>query len=740
PETGRRMELKYLMSSTDLPTGSLSASPLPESLPTFAELWEDNSALLRTIIEESEDAIFAKDVDGRYLIINSAGARAAGKTIATMVGRTDTEIFPPDLANEIRTDDVAVIDSGRSYSFENTIIFDQSPHIFHSIKMPYHNAEGEIVGIIGIARDITELKRAETSQRLLAKIGEVLSTSLDYEERLTKLAQLAVPHLADWCGVDILTETNLVQRVAVAHTDPSKLALADELYHRYPPDWSQPTGAALVLQTGQAQIYPQITAEMIEAAARDAEQLRLLRAINIRSVMIVPLTAREKTFGVMTFIWAESDRQYDQNDLALAEEIARRAAIAIDNARLYKGERNARREAELTAQRITSMQSVTAALSEAITPLDVAQVVLERGLVILTADSGILSLVDESNTYLEILHSFGYDQQRLKPWQRFPITANLPMAEIIYTGQPVFMETLDNLAERYPEWAKNRISDHNSLAALPLVVEGRVIGSISLSFVQPRTFSAETRKFMINLARQCAQALERARLYQAEKEARSQAEAAQQRLALMTEINERNRLAQELHDTVAQALGYLNLKMSMALMQLDQGQLSEIQESLQELKQIIGETYTDVREEIFNLRNSAVPGGHFLETLQEYVAKYKRFYDLDVQLIQTGDASRFKFPDEVGIQLIRTIQEALINIRKHAQVDEAVIFLSHIDNHIQIRIEDQGRGFDVNPSPTQSASSFGLQIMQERIEKVGGRLEIESEPGEGTRITLHYSF
>lgn len=732
------MELSHLMTSSDLPVGSLSDSALPPSLRPLAELWQDNAALLRTLIEESEDAIFAKDRDGRYLMINWAGARAAGQTIATMIGRTDAEIFPPDLANQLRADDLAVINSGQSHDFENAIIVDQATHIFHAIKVPHRNEAGEIVGIMGIARDITELKRAETSQRLLAEIGHVLSTALDYEERLTRLAQLAVPHLADWCGVDILTEANVVQRVAVAHVDPAKLALADELDQRYPPDWSRPTGAALVLQTGQAQLYPRITPEMVEAAARDAEHLRLLRAINIRSVMIVPLTAREKTFGVMTFIWAESARQYDQNDLALAEEIARRAAIAIDNARLYKGEREARREAELTAQRLASMQSVTAALSEAITPLDVARVVLERGLAILAADSGLLGLVDESNTQLEILHAFGYDRQRLAPWQRFPITANLPMAESIRTGQPVFMETLDNLAERYPEWAQKRISDHHSLAALPLVVEGRVIGSMSVSFVQPRSFSSETRKFMISLARQCAQALERARLYQAEKEARSHAEAAQQRLALMTEINERNRLAQELHDTVAQALGYLNLKMSMALTQLEQGQLSEIDESLQELKQIIGEAYTDVREEIFNLRSSTVPGGHFLEMLQEYVSKYKRFYDLDVQLIQMGDASHFKFPDEVGIQLIRTIQEALINIRKHAQVDEAVIFLSHTDNHIQIRIEDQGRGFEVNPTPTQSTSSFGLQIMQERIEKVGGRLEIESEPGQGTRVTLHY--
>ncbi|MCB9101577.1 MAG: PAS domain-containing protein, partial [Anaerolineales bacterium] len=97
------------MTSSDLPTDSLSDASLPPSLHSLVELWEDNSALLRTIIEESEDAIFVKDQDGRYLIINSAGARVAGKSIATIIGRTDAEIFPPNLAKELRANDVAVI-------------------------------------------------------------------------------------------------------------------------------------------------------------------------------------------------------------------------------------------------------------------------------------------------------------------------------------------------------------------------------------------------------------------------------------------------------------------------------------------------------------------------------------------------------------------------------------------------------------------------------------------------------
>ena len=243
---------------------------------------------------------------------------------------------------------------------------------------------------------------------------------------------------------------------------------------------------------------------------------------------------------------------------------------------------------------------------------------------------------------------------------------------------------------------------------------------------------------MLAISQQCAQALERARLYEAERKARTDAEAAQQRLAVLAEVKERNRLAQELHDTVAQALGYLNLKMATANMLLEQGEVETVQASLKELKQIIGETYTDVREEIFNLRSSIAPGVQFLDTLQDYVAKYKRFYDLDVQLIREAEKHSFEFPEDVSIQLIRTIQEALINIRKHAQVNEAIIHLSREGEQVRISIEDQGQGFDLNQIKGEGVSHFGLQIIQERIEKVGGSLEIESAPGQGTRVTLYY--
>jgi signal transduction histidine kinase len=194
-------------------------------------------------------------------------------------------------------------------------------------------------------RDITERKRAEESAHYLARASDVLSASLDYEQTLSDLAQLVVPALADWCTVDILTDDGLRQ-VALAHANPAKVEWARELSRKYPPDLDAPTGVPNVLRTGKPELYPELSDEMISASAVDAEYLRIIREVGIRSVILVPLIAHERTLGVLTLIAAESGRRYDEADLALAIELARRAALAVDNARLHRAELHARIAAE----------------------------------------------------------------------------------------------------------------------------------------------------------------------------------------------------------------------------------------------------------------------------------------------------------------------------------------------------------------------------------------------------------
>lgn len=175
----------------------------------------------------------------------------------------------------------------------------------------------------------------------LAEASRVLATSLDYETTLQSVARLAVPAIADYCLVDLLEEDGTIRGVAVAHVNPSKEELAHEMRRHYPPDPQGLHPVSRVLRTSQPELSSEVTDEDLAAIAHDVQHLRLARALAPRSTLVVPLLARDRTLGAITFAVSDSGRRYGEADLALAEDLARRAAVAVDNARLYHEAQNA---------------------------------------------------------------------------------------------------------------------------------------------------------------------------------------------------------------------------------------------------------------------------------------------------------------------------------------------------------------------------------------------------------------
>jgi PAS domain S-box-containing protein len=196
--------------------------------------------------------------------------------------------------------------------------------------------EGNVKLVVNVIEDITEVKRAELTQRMLARAGELLASSLDYERTLQQVAELAVPELADWCTVSLPDERGFIRAVAVAHSDPQKVQFARRLGERYPTSADAPTGGAQVLRDGVSQLVNEVTDEMLAAAAQDDEHLELIRSVGLRAGLTVPMTAGGTAVGVLSLISAETPRRFSDADLALAEEIARRAGTAVENARLYE--------------------------------------------------------------------------------------------------------------------------------------------------------------------------------------------------------------------------------------------------------------------------------------------------------------------------------------------------------------------------------------------------------------------
>lgn len=180
-----------------------------------------------------------------------------------------------------------------------------------------------------------EAAKRDWELAFLAQVSLELSSSLDYQSTLTNVANLSVPTLADWCAVDIVRD-GIPSTLAVAHVDPDMVRWAWELQERYPTDYNGPSGAGNVYRTGGSELYPEITDDMLVAGARDEEHLRLSRELKLRSALVVPIPGREQILGVLTLIRSDGGAPYGPSDLAIAEEVGRRAGVAIDNATLYQ--------------------------------------------------------------------------------------------------------------------------------------------------------------------------------------------------------------------------------------------------------------------------------------------------------------------------------------------------------------------------------------------------------------------
>ncbi len=235
-----------------------------------------------------------------------------------------------------------------------------------------YDLQGHPKHSIGAVIDITERKHAEQErekllererlarsqaevarrfQQFLAEASAVLASSLDYQTTLEQVARLTVPELADWCIIHIREDDGRIGQIAVAHVDSARLEWAHQIQAKYPLDPNAERGAALTLRTGQSDFVPEIPDELLVYAARDPEHLEILRQVGFSSFMSVPLRIQGRTIGVISFISAESGRRYTPADVQLAEELAYRASLAIDNAKLYQAAQHDRAKAE-TANRI----------------------------------------------------------------------------------------------------------------------------------------------------------------------------------------------------------------------------------------------------------------------------------------------------------------------------------------------------------------------------------------------------
>ncbi len=523
---------------------------------TDRKLAEDALRLSDEILSQMPDAVFLTDLELNIQKWTGKAEEMFGYTAPEVMGRKVIFLIRPDMIATITQKVLQTIQETGTFSGEMICCKKDGSEIpIEATAKTLYDRSGNPVGFVSINRDITERLRAEQQREqlireqaarreaetqglksaFLAEASTVLASSLDYETTLASVARLAVPFLADWCAVDILEENQSIRRVAIAHGNPLKEELAWELNRRYPENFNAAAGLLpKVLRTGQSLLSDEISDADLVAVAQDAQHLQILRELNLKSMIVVPLLARGRTLGAITLATVESARRNSAKQLPLVEDLARRAAIAVDNARLYraseaarKATQEARQIAEETAERNASLQSLTASLSEALSLSQVGEVVVNQALAALKASAGLIALLVNGDRTLEVISACGYPQEMLDTWSRFPMTAEIPIADAIKMQQPIFLPSREAWAQRYPHIATQYADiEHHAWAALPLIVDGSTVGGMSFSFPTLQQFSPEDCSFIQALAQQCAQAIQRARAYAAERQARAEAEAA----------------------------------------------------------------------------------------------------------------------------------------------------------------------------------------------------------------------
>lgn len=729
----------------------------------------------KAVVENTPDVIIRCDTQLRYAYVNPAVERNTGVPSAQFIGKTPEETGAPSHLCQLWNETLLkVFQTGTEQIIEYQAPSISGMRTYQSRIVPELDKDDTAQYALIVARDITELRQAEEERAqlireqtarlqaeeaqkrsaFLVEVSTVLASSLDYETTLKSVARLAVPYMADWCSVNLVSEEGRIRCVEVAHLNPAKVEIVQDLLRRYPPEQNPQSPIMKVLRTGKSELIAEVPDALLTTVAQDAEYLRILRELNPKSYMVVPLRIRGRTLGILSFAIAESMRRYTPKDLDLAEELAYRAAVAVDNALLYQESERARRAAqqakiaaERAAERTSRLQGITAALSESLTPVQVAEVIIEQGVMASGANSAFIAVLTKNGTELEVLGAPGYDTNVLEEWRRFPIHTPVPLAEAVRTGKPIWLESTAARIERYPHLA-NEYSQakYGGWLSLPLTVEGRAVGGMSLSFSEVHPLSEDDRAFILALAQQCAQAIERTRLYEAERLARTAAEAANR-----TKDEFLATLSHELRTPLNAMLGWTKLlrtrkfdeaTAARALETIDRNtkSLATLIEDVLDVSRIIrGKLHLHIRPleltPVIKSAIDAVQSAADAKTIQ-----IEPILDPSAGMV-SGD------PDRLQQVVWNLLSNAIKFTPKGGRVE---VELSRLESFVQIRVSDTGKGispeflpfvFDrfrqADSSITRSYGGLGLglAIVRHLVEMHGGTVRAES-PGEGQGATF----
>jgi signal transduction histidine kinase len=575
----------------------------------------------------------------------------------------------------------------------------------------------------------------------IAEASGVLAGSLDYETTLATVARLAVPQLADWCAVDVIEDSN-IRRLTITHVDPEKLALAHELQQKYSPRISDTGGVARVLRSGKPELTPEITDAML-AMIPDAELQAMLRKIGIVSSMVVPLVARDQVLGAISFVSAESGRHFTAVDLAHAEELAGRAALAVDNARLYREAQEARRQLSFVAE---ASKALTDSLDYRKTLATIARLALP-----VLADYCIVDMVEDDGriTHIESAH---VDQAKeavlAEIRRRYPPKDGHPVTSTIQSRTSKLMTVatdreMEAAAHDDEHMRLMREINTQSWMIVPMIARGRLLGTITLATAESgRRYTSSDLRLAEELAGRAALAIDNARLYGEAQQA----------------IHEREVLlsvaSHELKNPLAALLGYAQLVASRlrcgaTVTERDQQGLTVVIEQAERLNKMLDALLDLSRIEQGQLVLEC--GSFDLNALAHRMLDEATSMTTQHTLaITSPDVECIVYGDELRIeQVVRNLISNAVKYSPYGGRIEVRVeqkgertCLAVTDQGIGIPEEAQSRLFQryyrASNASTHSIRGIGvgLYVVKEIVTLHGGTVEVQSADGAGSTFTI----
>jgi PAS domain S-box-containing protein len=706
------------------------------------------------VLESLREGVSVADAAGVIVYANAAEERMFGYGPGELVGRhvSVQNAYPPEENARIVAEVIARLEREGAWEGEwQNVRKDGTPFVTHA-RITVLELEGRKHWVC-VQEDVSARKQAEARKAFLDGVAEALAAPLADERILVALTRYCVPFLADYCSIDVLTEAGEVRRVATAHVDPAKEALVQELWTRYPYRMSDPVGVPEVLRSARPQWTPEFPEAAVVAFARDAEQLRLLRQVGPRSYLCVPLVARGRAFGALTLVYADSGRRYAAADVELADELARRASTAVDNARLYAAEQAARRAAEDARRRATFLAEASARLASSLDYRTTLHTVVQLAVPTL-ADWCFVEMLEDDGCIrpLAVAHldpaKVAHAEEVLR---RYPVDPAAPFgtALVLRTGEPSLApvippETLDAVARDEEHRRILHAIGFRSHVSVPLTVRGRPVGVLSLVAAESgRTYDHEDLTLALDVAHRASAAIENARLYT---EAQAANRAKGDFLATMSH---------ELRTPINATIGYVELLefgLRGPLTEEQRHDLERIKRSQQHLLGVITNILNFSRIEAGQVGYALadVPVDEVLAEARAMIEPQTRARALDYAQVPAGPTLRVRADREKLRQvLLNLLSNAVKFSAPGGRVD---VWADRAGDGVGIHVRDTGVGIpaekraavfepfvqlDQTLTRTVEGTGLGLAISRDLARGMGGELTVErSAPGEGTTMLL----